>query len=112
MRYRNFCRKDRIYSSTLVLDMLTLVIAGDIFCHFANRMSRGDVKAAIALLDSDDHTGAPMGLDVPLVSEDPSWTVCNELLKKHPKGQPANSAALKSLDGCGERFHAMHLMVP
>ena len=23
-----------------------------------------------------------MGLDLPLVSEDPSWTVCDELLKK------------------------------
>ena len=46
-----------------------------------------------------------MGLNMPLISEDPSWTVCDELLKKHPKGQPAYSAALKSLDGCGERFH-------
>ena len=64
-------------------------------------MSRGDEKAAIALLDSDDHSGAPIGLDMPLVSEDPLWTVCDELLKKHPKGQPAYSAALKSLDGCG-----------
>ena len=61
-------------------------------------MSRGDVKAAIALLDSDDHSGAPMGMDMPLVralvSEDPSWIVCDKLLKKHPKGQPAYSAAL------------------
>ena len=78
---------------------------GDISCHFASRMLRGDVKAAIALLDSDDHSGAPMGLDTPLVSENPSWTVCDELLKKYPKGQPAHSAALKSLDGCSERFH-------
>ena len=77
----------------------------DISRHFASRMSHGDVKAAIALLDSDDRSGAPMGLDAPLVSEDPSWTVCDELLKKHIKGQPAHSAALKSLDGCGKRFH-------
>ena len=34
-----------------------------------------------------------------------SWTVCDELLKKHPKGQPAHSAALKSLDSCSERFY-------
>ena len=73
--------------------------------RFAGCMSRGDMKAAIALLDSDDRSGAPMGLDMPLVSEDPSWTVCDELLRKHPKGQPACSAALKSLDGCGESFH-------
>ena len=46
-----------------------------------------------------------MGLDMPLVSEDPSWIVCDELLRKHPKGQPACLAALKSLDGCGESFH-------
>ena len=26
-------------------------------------------------------------------------------MRKHPKGQPACSAALKSLDGCGESFH-------
>ena len=77
----------------------------DISRHFASRMSRGDVKAAIALLDSDDRSGAPMGLDAPLVSENPSWTVCDELLKKHPKRRPAHSAALKSLDGCGKRFH-------
>ena len=70
-------------------------------------MSHGDVKAAIALLDSDDHSGAPMGLDAPMVSEDPSWTVCDELLKKHPKGQPAHSVALKSLHGCGKRFHTV-----
>ena len=79
--------------------------AGDMSRRFAGFMSRGDVKAAIALLDSDDRSGAPMGLDMPLVSEDPSWTVCDELLRKHPKGQPACSAALKSLDGCGESFH-------
>ena len=54
---------------------------------------------------SNTKTTQSMGLDVPLVSEDPSWTVCDELLKKHPKGQPAHSAALKSLDSCGERFH-------
>ena len=73
--------------------------------RFDGCMSRGDMKAAIALLDSDDRSGAPMGLDMPLVSEDPSWTVCDELLRKHPKGRPACSAALKSLDGCGESFH-------
>ena len=79
--------------------------AGDIHRHFVNRMLRGDVKAAIALLDSDDHTGAPMSLDLPLASENPSWTVCDELLKKHPKSQPAHSATLQSLDGCNDRFH-------
>ena len=63
------------------------------------------MKAAIALLDSDDRSGAPLGLDVPLVFGDPLWTVCDALLKKHLKGQPTHSVALKSLDACGERFY-------
>ena len=39
--------------------------------------------------------------------ENPSWTVSDELLKKHPIaiGQPVHFSALKSLEGCGERFH-------
>ena len=57
------------------------------------------MKAATALLDCDDHTSARMSLDMPLASENPSWTVYNELLKKHPKSQPAHSAALQSLIG-------------
>ena len=65
-----------------------------------------DVKAAIALLDSDHHSGAHMGLDVP---ENSLWTVCDELLKKHPKGQPTHSPTLKSLKGCGERFPSFKL---
>ena len=68
-------------------------------------MLRGDVKAAIALLDSDDYTGTPISLEMPLASKSPSWTVCDELLKKHRKSQPAHSAALQSLDGCNDQFH-------
>ena len=77
---------------------------GDIHRHFVNRILRGDVKAAIALLGSNDHTGAPMSLDMPLASENPSQTVCDELLEKHPKSQPAHSAALQSLDGFNDQF--------
>ena len=40
-----------------------------------------------------------------MVSGNPSWIVCDELLKKHPKSQPAHSAALKSLEGCDDGFH-------
>ena len=32
--------------------------------QFVNRMLHGDVKAAISLLDSDEHPGAPMRLNM------------------------------------------------
>ena len=47
-------------------------------------MLRGNVKAAINLIDSTERSGAPMKLDTPLDPDSPSWTVYNELLKKHP----------------------------
>ena len=55
-----------------------------------------------------------MSLDMPLISENPSYTVCDELLKKHPQGQPAHSVALKSLEGCSDRFHPVifEILVP
>ena len=48
-------------------------------------MLRGNVKAAIDLIDSTERSGAPMKLDTPLDPDSPSWTVYNELLKKHPQ---------------------------
>ena len=66
-------------------------------------MLHGDVKATISLLDSDEHPGAPMRLNMPLDPETPSWTVRDELLKKHPSGQPAHCDVLKVLEDC--RFH-------
>lgn len=52
----NFCRKDRLYNNAL---LLVIIISMVIHMH-------GDVKAAIALSDSDDCSGAHMGLDAPL----------------------------------------------
>ena len=74
---------------------------------FVNRMLHGDVKAAISLLDSDEHSGAPMSLDKPLYPVIPSWTVCDKLLKKHPNGQPAHCDALKTLEGYNDIFDAL-----
>ena len=71
--------------------------------QFVNRMLHDDVKAAISLLDSDEHPGAPMRLNMLLDPETPSWTARDELLKKHPSGQPAHSDVLKVLEDC--RFH-------
>ena len=70
-------------------------------------MSRGDVKAAIAL-ESAEHSGNPINLDVPLVLENLSWTVCDELLKNHPKGQPAHSLLLSHWRDVGG-FHSVTL---
>ena len=53
-----------------------------------------------SLLDSEEHPGAPMRLNMPLDPESPSWTVRDELLKKHPSGQPAHCDVLKALDDC------------
>ena len=64
--------------------------AWNISCRFVNCMSRGDVKAAIALLESDERSGSHMSLDAPLASGNPSWTVSDELLK-HPCNGTASS---------------------
>ena len=78
---------------------------GNVHHLFVNRMLHGDVKAAISLLDSDEHPGAPMSLDMPLDPAIPSWTVHDELLKKHSSDRPAHCNALKTLEGCKDRFH-------
>ena len=67
--------------------------AGNISCRFVNCMSHGDVKAAIALLESDERSGSHMSRDAPLASGNPSWTVSDELLK-HPMGQLAHFSVI------------------
>ena len=42
---------------------------------------------------------------MPVDMNSPSWTVYNELLKKHPPGQPAHPEALKPLSSGGSDFH-------
>ena len=63
--------------------------------RFVDHMLRGNVKAAIKVIDSASNSGTPLRLDMPMDMNSPSWTVYNELLKKHPPGQPAHPKALK-----------------
>ena len=42
---------------------------------------------------------------MPVDMNSPSWTVYNELLKKHPPGQPAHPEALKPLSSVSSDFH-------
>ena len=63
--------------------------------HFAKLMTQGKVRAALRLL-SDASKGAPLSLDAQLTTEifDQHTTVRDELLKKHPPGQPAHPDTL------------------
>jgi len=63
------------------------------------------VKATIKVIDSASNSGTPLRLDMPVYMNLPSWTVYNELLKKHPPGQPAQPEALKPLSNGGSNFH-------
>jgi len=51
-------------------------------------MLQGNVRAALALLDTMDHQGAPLQLSDPASPDTPSWTVPDKLKAKHPLGQP------------------------
>jgi len=61
---------------------------------FVKHMLRGNVRSALSLLDDEDPVGAPMHLDMSVDSTNPSWTVLDELMKKHPEGRPAHPNAL------------------
>ncbi len=63
--------------------------------RFAKLMMQGKVKAALRLL-SDEGKGAPLSLETQITTQEhhPATTVRNELLKKHPPGQPAHPNAL------------------
>ena len=54
-------------------------------------MLKGNVHAALGLLDDLECAGAPLYLGDP---DKPSWTVFDELQKKHPLGRPAQKEAL------------------
>ena len=73
--------------------------------RFVDHMLRGNVKAAIKVIDSASNSGTPLRLDMPVDMNSPSWTVYNELLKKHPPGQPAHPEALKPLSSVSSDFH-------
>jgi len=63
------------------------------------------VKATIKVIDSTNNSGTPLRLDIPVYKKNsPSWTVYNELLKKHPPGKPPHPEFLKPLLGCGSDF--------
>ena len=78
-----------------------------LYRHFVDHMSRGNVKAAIKVIDSTNHSGTPLKLDMPVNQDSPTWTVYNELLKKHPPSQPAHPGALKPLLEKDTNFHAV-----
>ena len=61
-------------------------------------------KATIKAFDSANHSGTPLGLDMPVYKNSPSWTVYNELLKKNPPGKHAHLEFLKPLFGYGLDF--------
>ena len=54
---------------------------------FVSHMLRGNIRAALALLDTMDHPGAPLRLSDPASPDTPSWTVLDELKAKHPCSQ-------------------------
>ena len=54
------------------------------------------MHAALALLDDVEHAGAPLHLRDSVSPDKPSWTVFDELQKKHPPGQPVRKEALLS----------------
>ena len=78
-----------------------------LYRRFVDHMSRGNVKAAIKVIDSTNHSGTPLKLDMPVNQDSPTWTVYNELLKKHPPSQPAHPGALKPLLEKDTNFHAV-----
>ena len=57
-------------------------------------MLHGNVKTALNLLNTSEHSGVPLSLDKPVSPGDPSWLVIDELKKKHPVGRPAPSEVL------------------
>ena len=61
---------------------------------FISHMFKGNVRAALTLLDDMDHAGAPLHLRDPVSPDKPSWTVFDELQKKHPPGQPAQGSVV------------------
>ena len=75
-------------------------------------MLHGNVKAVIKVIDSASNSGTPLRLDMPVDMNSPSWTVYNELLKKHPPGQPAHPEALKPLSSGGSDFHPVIFDAP
>ena len=56
-------------------------------------MLRGNVRSALNSITSEQ-SGVPLRLDSPVSSDNPSWSVLDELKKKHPVGRPTSSAAL------------------
>jgi len=74
-------------------------------------MLKGNVHAALAFLDDVDRAGAPLHLKDPVLPDKPSWTVFDELQKKHPPGQPAQKEALLSPSTSKSKFHLMSLIV-
>jgi len=72
---------------------------------FVSHMLRGNVRAALALLDTMDHPGAPLHLSDPVSPDTPSWTVLDELKAKHPCGQPACKEALLPPSATVSSFH-------
>ena len=63
-------------------------------CNFIFHMLKGNVRAALALLDDLERAGTPLHLGDPVSPDKPSWTVFDELQKKHPLGRPAQKEAL------------------
>ena len=62
--------------------------------RFVEHMLHGNVKTALNLLNTSEHSGVPLSLDKPVSPGDPSWLVIDELKKKHPVGRPAPSEVL------------------
>jgi len=73
--------------------------------RFVDHMLRGNVKAAIKVIDSANNSSTLLRLNMPVDMSSPSWIVYNEILKKHPPGQPAHPGALKPLSSGGSDFH-------
>ena len=65
-------------------------------CKFVKHMLCGNVRSALSLLDDEVWEGEPMQPDMAVDSTNPSWTVLDELLKKHPEGKPAHPNTLQS----------------
>ena len=62
--------------------------------NFISHMLKGNVRSALAMLDDLERAGAPLHLSDPVSPDKPSWTVFDELQKKHPPGRPAQKEAL------------------
>ena len=72
---------------------------------FVSHMLHGNVRAALALLDTMDHPGVPLHLGDPVSADNPSWSVFDELRAKHPSSQPASEEALLSPSSSTASFH-------